>query len=210
MPKLKVFTIVLLAILSMSDAYALSVQEKNLDGLQGYRLSKFPVQVTQPKAGGGIKGLIDEFDSDSPWLHCLGYQYRNYYPLGFTIGGIQLGFATKENKVDISSTEYREPTWAIHIPIGYRIRLYGMNNISIKPAINMGLNVAKTCTLNENTLEYDVDKTPYFGISPMLYVELALVYFHFGYEFVPAFKELNGWYWGVGFSLPLGEILADF
>lgn len=145
----------------------------------------------------------DFFNVDNIWTGFLGYFHQAHYPGGFYIGNLMFGFGNGEQIV-ISSSEYREPTWSIHWGgIGYKI---GKKAIWIRPTLLLGLDIAKKYTLDPATNLYEPDKTPYFGISPMLKANVYMFNFFAGYEFVPAFKEINGWLFGAGISIPLSSI----
>ena len=197
-------SLLVLSFLCVSTTYAgngkeLSLTKNNKDCFSSFKTTPDTRYFSSPTINWG-----DFFNVDNIWTGFAGYFHQAHYPGGFYIGNLMFGFGNGEQIV-ISNSEYREPTWSIHWSvIGFK---FGKKAIWIRPSLSMGLNIAKKYTLNSTTNVYEPDKTPYFGISPMLKANVYMFNFFAGYEFVPAFKELNGWFYGFGMSLPVSSIL---
>ena len=71
----------------------------------------------------------------------------------------------------------------------------------------MGMDFMKHYT--QTGSELNSDTKTYFTFAPSLAVNVYMVNFFVGYEIVPRFKELNGFNFGVGFSIPLKSSKSD-
>lgn len=150
------------------------------------------------------------FDIRYRWMKMVGYSYQPGYPYGFSLAGgsfMSIGFGNGD-MFTISATEKREPTWSMRFGwIGYNFDkdLTGWGAISFRPMIALGFNKAKIHTYNTTGDLLDIESNTYFTMAPTLIVNVYMLHFSVGYEFVPKFKEINGLNFGVGFSIPFNS-----
>ncbi len=150
------------------------------------------------------------FDIRYRWMKMVGYSYQPGYPYGFSLAGgsfMSIGFGNGD-MFTISATEKREPTWSMRFGwIGYNFDkdLTGWGAISFRPMIALGFNKAKIHTYNTSGDLLDIESNTYFTMAPTLIVNVYMLHFSVGYEFVPKFKEINGLNFGVGFSIPFNS-----
>ena len=149
------------------------------------------------------------FDIHNEWNKVIGYSYQPGYPYGFSLWGgsfMSIGFAAENTRYDISTTEYREPTWSMRFGwIGYSFDkdVTGWGAVTFRPYVAMGMDFARRYT--SNGVSYDSQKRTYFTFAPTLLVNVYMLHFSVGYEFVPKFSALNGLNFGVGFSIPASK-----
>ncbi len=144
------------------------------------------------------------------WAKIAGYSYQPGYPYGFSLSGgtfLSVGFADANTSYTISATEQRVPTWSLRCGwVGYTFnkKTTGMGAITFRPMLVMGANWADAITQNADGTETSATKA-YFTMAPTLVVNIYMVHFSVGYEFVPRFNQLNGINFGAGFSIPMSE-----
>ena len=149
------------------------------------------------------------FDIHNKWNKVIGYSYQPGYPYGFSLSGgafMSVGFAAENTQYTISNTEYREPTWSMRFGwIGYTFDedVTGWGAVTFRPYVAMGMDFAKCYTLDGGS--YASKNTTYFTFAPTLLVNVYMLHFSVGYEFVPKFSALNGFNFGVGFSIPASK-----
>jgi hypothetical protein len=148
------------------------------------------------------------FALDHTWLKIVGYSYQPAYPTGFSLAGgsfLSVGWGEDGKQYTISATEYREPTWSLRCGwIGYNFsKATGWKAITFRPMLVMGMNKTKDYTYNTAKDRWEGESNTYFTMAPTLVVNCYFVHFSLGYEYVPKFKEMNGFNFGVGFSIPL-------
>ena len=150
------------------------------------------------------------FDIKHKWGKIAGYSYQTGYPYGFSLSGgtlLSVGFANENATYNISATENRLPTWSMRCGwVGYTFdkRTTGIGAITFRPMLVMGADWAKVKTTAANGTETSKTRA-YFTMAPTLVVNIYMVHFSVGYEFVPRFTQLNGLNFGAGFSIPLSE-----
>lgn len=163
------------------------------------------------------------------WTPKIGYIYYPGYPIGFFYGKnwgghyiiyggdnfsflswmngylFDIGFASEKRHFFISETESREPTWAIHIGGIGLIDIYEDKHCChLQLRCNLGLEMANRTIINSD-LSTQSDVVPYFSLTPMVTLNLYLLNFHFGYNYVPKFSQLDGIVVGGGLSLPINS-----
>ena len=144
------------------------------------------------------------------WAKIAGYSYQPGYPYGFSLSGgtfLSVGFADANTAYTISATEQRVPTWSLRCGwVGYTFnkKTTGMGAITFRPMLVMGANWADVNIQNDNGTVTTNTKA-YFTMAPTLVVNIYMVHFSAGYEFVPRFSQLNGLNFGAGFSIPINE-----
>lgn len=149
------------------------------------------------------------FDITNNWSKMIGYSYQPGYPYGFSLAGgsfMSVGFGEDGKEYTISASEKREPTWSMRFGwIGYNFDedVTGWGAISFRPMLVLGFDKAKDITTTDNWATKSIESNTYFTMAPSIVVNVYMVHFSVGYEFVPKFKELNGLNFGVGFSIPL-------
>ena len=149
------------------------------------------------------------FNIHNEWSKVIGYSYQPGYPYGVSLSGgsfMSIGFAAENTRYDISTIEYREPTWSMRFGwIGYSFDkdVTGWGAITFRPYVAMGMDFAKRYTLDNGT--YVSKRRTYFTFAPTLLVNVYMLHFSVGYEFVPKFSALNGINFGVGFSIPASK-----
>lgn len=150
------------------------------------------------------------FDIKHNWGKIAGYSYQPGYPYGFSLSGgtlLSVGFANANTGYTISSTEDRIPTWSLRCGwLGYTFnkKTTGMGAITFRPMLVMGANFATVNTQPATGQATSATKA-YFTMAPTLVVNIYMVHFSVGYEFVPRFSQLNGLNFGAGFSIPMSE-----
>ena len=150
------------------------------------------------------------FNIEYRWMKMLGYSYQPGYPYGFSLAGgsfMSVGFGNGD-KFKISDTEKREPTWSMRFGwIGYNFDkdVTGWGAISFRPMFVLGFNKAESLIYDATGDLQDKEGHTYFTMAPTLVVNVYMVHFSVGYEFVPKFKEINGLNFGVGFSIPFNS-----
>lgn len=148
------------------------------------------------------------FDITHNWTKIIGYSYQPGYPYGISLAGgsfLSLGFAEDGKRYDISTNEYREPTWSLRCGwIGYSFDedITGWGAISFRPMLVMGFDKTKDVTFDANSNTWTKESNTYFTMAPTVVVNLYMIHFSVGYEIVPKFKEMNGLNFGVGISIP--------
>ena len=148
------------------------------------------------------------FSLKHDWLKIAGYSYQTGYPYGFSLSGgtlLSVGFADANTAYKISDTEERVPTWSLRCGwVGYTFnkKTTGMGAITFRPMLVMGADFAKVNTSSP----ISSDTKAYFTMAPTLVVNVYMVHFSVGYEFVPRFTQLNGLNFGAGFSIPLSDV----
>lgn len=155
------------------------------------------------------------FDIKHNWVKIAGYSYQPGYPYGFSLSGgtlLSVGFADANKAYTIPGTETttqeeRVPTWSLRCGwLGYTFkkRTTGMGAITFRPMLVMGANFA-TVNTQPTTGQVSSDTKAFFTMAPTLVVNVYMVHFSVGYEFVPRFSQLNGLNFGAGFSIPISE-----
>ena len=150
------------------------------------------------------------FDIKHNWVKIAGYSYQPGYPYGFSLSGgtlLSVGFADASTAYTISATEQRVPTWSLRCGwLGYTFnkRTTGMGAITFRPMLVMGANFA-TVNTQPTTGQATSDTKAFFTMAPTLVMNVYMVHFSVGYEFVPRFSQLNGLNFGAGFSIPISE-----
>lgn len=148
------------------------------------------------------------FSIEHNWMKMVGYSYQAGYPYGFSLAGgsfMSVGFGEDGKEYAISATEKREPTWSMRFGwIGYTFDedITGWGAISFRPMLVLGFDKAKDKTFDASSATWSSESNTYFTLAPTLVVNVYMVHFSVGYEFVPKFKEINGLNFGVGFSIP--------
>ncbi len=148
------------------------------------------------------------FNIKYKWLKLVGYSYQPGYKYGISLAGgslLSIGLAEDGARFDISATEFREPTWSLRCGwLGYTFdkQTTGWGAISIRPMLVMGFNKTKDTHLNAATNIWEQEGETYFTMAPTVAVNLWMVHFSVGYEFVPKFTEISGINFSVGFSIP--------
>ena len=153
------------------------------------------------------------FDIKHNWVKIAGYSYQPGYPYGFSLSGgtlLSVGFADANKAYTIPGTETttqeeRVPTWSLRCGwLGYTFkkRTTGMGAITFRPMLVMGANFA-TVNTQPTTGQVSSDTKAFFTMAPTLVVNVYMVHFSVGYEFVPRFSQLNGLNFGAGFSIPM-------
>lgn len=144
------------------------------------------------------------------WMKLVGYSYQPGYPYGFSLAGgsfMSVGFGDGR-MFTITDTEKREPTWSMRFGwIGYNFDkdLTGWGAISFRPMFVMGFNKAKIHTYTAAGDLQDIESNTYFTMAPTLVINTYFLHFSVGYEIVPKFKEINGFNFGVGLSIPFNS-----
>ena len=153
------------------------------------------------------------FDIHYNWDKMLAYTYQPGYPYGFGLAGgsfMSFGFGNGETfyngnpDLPFDANNYYEPTWSLRFGwVGYSFDedVTGWGAVTFRPFVNLGMDFMKhhIQTASGRTSE---TKT-YFTFAPSLAMNVYMFNFFVGYEFVPRFKQLNGFNYGVGFSIPL-------
>ena len=153
------------------------------------------------------------FDIHHNWDKMLAYTYQPGYPYGFGLAGgsfMSFGFSDGETRYQETTTDYYQATWSLRFGwIGYSFdeSVTGWGAVTFRPFVNMGMDFMKHYTLTGS--EWNSDTKTYFTFAPSLAVNVYMVNFFVGYEIVPRFKELNGFNFGVGFSIPLKSSKSD-
>ena len=118
---------------------------------------------------------------------------------------MSVGFGEDGKEYTISASEKREPTWSMRFGwIGYNFDedVTGWGAISFRPMLVMGIDKAKAYSTKDNWITTNTESKTYFTMAPSIVINLYMVHFSVGYEFVPKFKDLNGLNFGIGFSIP--------
>jgi hypothetical protein len=116
-----------------------------------------------------------------------------------------VGFSDGKEYTITPGVEKRVTTWSMRFGwLGYNFdkKETGMGAISFRPYVALGMNFAKDSISKDGGLTWTGEGNTYFTVAPSIVVNLYLFHFSVGYEFVPAFKELNGINFGVGISFP--------
>ena len=150
------------------------------------------------------------FDIKHNWAKIAGYSYQPGYPYGFSLSGgtfLSVGFADASTSYAISATENRVPTWSLRCGwLGYTFNknTTGIGAITFRPMLVMGANFA-TVNTTPTSGEVSSDTKGFFTMAPTLVVNVYMVHFSVGYEYVPRFTQLNGLNFGAGFSIPISD-----
>lgn len=150
------------------------------------------------------------FNIKHDWLKIAGYSYQPGYPYGFSLSGgtlLSVGFADASTPYTISNTENRVPTWSLRCGwVGYTFnkKTTGIGAITFRPMLVMGADFA-TVNTEPTPGQVSSDTKAFFTMAPTLVVNVYMVHFSVGYEFVPRFNQLNGLNFGAGFSIPMSD-----
>lgn len=129
----------------------------------------------------------------------IGYVWSKGYPIGFNLSNLRLGFAKEEVQYPLSLEEYRVPTWNVHAMNMWGVVLAGPFGVSV--GLDMGLNMAKRYMVDpEDPSNYFKKTKVYFAVAPLVGVNFFMFNAFAGYEFVPGFKDIQGWIFGGGLS----------
>lgn len=130
------------------------------------------------------------------------YVHSSGYPYGFNLYGLRLGFSKDEIMYYESNGVYKVPTWSLH-----SMQMRGTNflgPVGFSAGLDIGLNFAKRYVVDENDESNFFSKTKtYFSIAPLVGINIWYFNAFVGYEFLPAFDELNGFIFGGGVSIPI-------
>ena len=141
------------------------------------------------------------------WDKMLAYTYQPGYHYGFGLAGgsfMSFGFSDGETRYNETATDYYQSTWSLRFGmVGYSFdeSVTGWGAVTFRPFVNMGMDFMKHYTMSASG--WDSDTKTYFTFAPSLAVNVYMLNFFVGYEFVPRFKQLNGINFGAGFSIPL-------
>lgn len=147
------------------------------------------------------------FDIHYNWDKMLAYTYQPGYPYGFGLAGgsfMSFGFGDGETRYSESTSEYYQPSWSLRFGIlGYSFDedVTGWGAVTFRPFVNLGMDFMQHYT--QNTSDWVSETKTYFTFAPSLAVNVYMFNFFVGYEIVPHFKQLNGFNFGAGFSIPL-------
>lgn len=153
------------------------------------------------------------FDIHYNWDKMLAYSYQPGYPYGVGLAGgsfMSFGFSDGEityganPNLPVDPNDYYEPTWSLRFGwVGYSFDedVTGWGAVTFRPFVNLGMDFMKHNTMTASGM--DTKTKTYFTFAPSLAVNVYMLNFFVGYEFVPRFKQLNGINFGVGFSIPL-------
>ncbi len=148
------------------------------------------------------------FSLKNDWTKIIGYSYQPGYPYGISLAGgsfLSIGWAEEGARYDISANEYREPTWSLRCGwIGYTFdeENTGIGAISFRPMLVLGIDKTKDVINDPVTNIWTKESNTYFTMAPTIVINLWMIHFSVGYEFVPKFKDLNGINFGIGLSIP--------
>lgn len=148
------------------------------------------------------------FSLKNDWTKIIGYSYQPGYPYGISLAGgsfLSIGWAEEGARYDISANEYREPTWSLRCGwIGYTFdeENTGIGAISFRPMLVLGIDKTKDVINDPVTNIRTKESNTYFTMAPTIVINLWMIHFSVGYEFVPKFKDLNGINFGIGLSIP--------
>ena len=148
------------------------------------------------------------FSIDHEWTKIIGYSYQPGYPYGISLAGgsfLSIGWAEEGARYDISANEYREPTWSLRCGwIGYTFdeENTGIGAISFRPMLVLGIDKTKDVINDPVTNIRTKESNTYFTMAPTIVINLWMIHFSVGFEFVPKFKDLNGINFGIGLSIP--------
>jgi hypothetical protein len=148
------------------------------------------------------------FSLKNDWTKIIGYSYQPGYPYGISLAGgsfLSIGWAEEGARYDISANEYREPTWSLRCGwIGYTFdeENTGIGAISFRPMLVLGIDKTKDVINDPVTNIWTKESNTYFTMAPTIVINLWMIHFSVGYEIVPKFKELNGFNFGIGLSIP--------
>ena len=148
------------------------------------------------------------FSLKNDWTKIIGYSYQPGYPYGISLAGgsfLSLGWADDGARYDISANEYREPTWSLRCGwIGYNFDedVTGLGALSFRPMLVLGMDKTKDVIYDALTNTYTKESNTYFTMAPSIVINVYMIHFSVGYEIVPKFKELNGFNFGIGLSIP--------
>ena len=148
------------------------------------------------------------FSLKNDWTKIIGYSYQPGYPYGISLAGgsfLSIGWAEEGARYDISANEYREPTWSLRCGwIGYTFdeENTGLGAISFRPMLVLGIDKTKDVINDPVTNIWTKESNTYFTMAPTIVINLWMIHFSVGYEFVPKFKDLNGINFGIGLSIP--------
>ena len=148
------------------------------------------------------------FSLKNDWTKIIGYSYQPGYPYGISLAGgsfLSIGWAEEGARYDISATEYREPTWSLRCGwIGYNFDedVTGIGALSFRPMLVLGMDKTKDVLYDAPTNSWIKESNTYFTLAPSIVINVYMIHFSVGYEIVPKFKELNGFNFGIGLSIP--------
>ena len=152
---------------------------------------------------------VNPFSLKSDWSKIIGYSYQPGYHYGISLAGgsfLSIGWAEEDARYNISATEYREPTWSLRCGwIGYNFDedITGWGAVSFRPMLVLGIDKTKDVLYDAATATWTKESNTYFTMAPSIVINLWMLHFSVGYEIVPHFKQLNGFNFGAGFSIPL-------
>ena len=155
------------------------------------------------------------FSLKNDWTKIIGYSYQPGYKYGISLAGgsfLSIGWAEEGTRYDIATdpitgivTEYREPTWSLRCGwIGYNFDedVTGLGALSFRPMLVLGMDKTKDVIYDALTNTYTKESNTYFTMAPSIVINVYMIHFSVGYEIVPKFKELNGFNFGIGLSIP--------
>lgn len=148
------------------------------------------------------------FSIKHEWTKMIGYSYQPGYKYGISFAGgsfLSIGWAEEGTRYNISANEYREPTWSLRCGwIGYTFdeENTGIGAISFRPMLVLGIDKTKDVINDPVTNIRTKESNTYFTMAPTIVINLWMIHFSVGYEFVPKFKDLNGINFGIGLSIP--------
>lgn len=162
--------------------------------------------------GGGLSAQEKSTLFDRSVIPLWGYYYTSAYPVGlyevingyFFFPPMRVGFNFCPKADVISEMEYRKPTWTLQfcpmLGFGFNDELrYGW-----LAGFDIGADFVKRYfTDPPSGTVTDTKCTPYFSftLKAGIFVHYAFD-FIIGYEFVPAYKHLSGFTFGLGLSIP--------
>ena len=118
------------------------------------------------------------------------------------LGGLRMGFTPDDVRYDVSETEYRVPTNSWHWMSLIGVNLLGPVGLDL--GLDLGLNnVERNIIDPSDPFNWYSKKKTYFSIAPLVGVNVWIFNVFAGYEFVFGFKDIQGWIFGAGLSLPV-------
>lgn len=148
------------------------------------------------------------FSIKHEWTKMIGYSYQPGYKYGISFAGgsfLSISWAEEGTRYNISATEYREPTWSLRCGwIGYAFDkdVTGIGAITFRPMLVLGMDKTNDVLFDASTSTWTKESNTYFTMAPSIVINVYMIHFSVGYEIVPKFKELNGFNFGIGLSIP--------
>lgn len=146
--------------------------------------------------------IMDLDAGDLVFFPGIGYVWSKGYPIGINLGGLRMGFTPDDVRYDVSETEYRVPTTSWHWMSLIGVNLLGPVGLDL--GLDLGLNnVERNIIDPTDPFNWYSKKKTYFSIAPLVGVNVWIFNVFAGYEFVFGFKDIQGWIFGAGLSLPV-------